>query len=89
MMTGVDLVHVPYRGAQPALTDVISGQVQVIFAASTVEYIKSGKVRALADCDALGDPADVPAVSEFVPGYDAGCMDWCWRTQKHAARTPN
>jgi tripartite-type tricarboxylate transporter receptor subunit TctC len=48
MMAGVDLVHVPYRGAQPALTDVISGQVQVMFAASTVEYIKTGKVRALA-----------------------------------------
>src|SRR5262249_1759468 len=44
----VDLVHVPYRGAQPALTDLISGQVQVMFAASTVEYIKTGKVRALA-----------------------------------------
>jgi hypothetical protein len=45
MMTGIDLVHVPYRGAQPALTDLISGQVQVMFVASTVEYIKTGKVR--------------------------------------------
>ena len=42
MMTGVDLIHVPYRGAQPALTDLISGQVQVMFVASTVEYIKTG-----------------------------------------------
>jgi tripartite-type tricarboxylate transporter receptor subunit TctC len=73
MMTGVDLVHVAYRGAQPALTDVISGQVQVMFAASTVEYIKTGKVRALAVTTATRSEIlpDVPAVSEFVPGYDA------------------
>jgi tripartite-type tricarboxylate transporter receptor subunit TctC len=73
IMTGVDLVHVPYRGAQPALTDVISGQVQVMFAASTVEYIKTGKVRALAVTTATHSEIlpDVPALSEFVPGYDA------------------
>src|SRR5262249_56902072 len=46
MTTGVDLVHVPYRGAQPALTDLISGQVQVMFVASTVQSIKTAKIRA-------------------------------------------
>src|SRR5215510_4641885 len=73
MMTGIDLVHVPYRGAQPALTDLISGQVQVMFVASTVEYIKTGKVRALAVTTLARSeilPA-VPPLSEFVPGYDA------------------
>jgi tripartite-type tricarboxylate transporter receptor subunit TctC len=73
MMTGVDLVHVPYRGAQPALTDLISGQVQVMFAASTVEYIKTGKVRALAVTTPTRSEVlpEVPSLSEFVPGYDA------------------
>jgi tripartite-type tricarboxylate transporter receptor subunit TctC len=68
MMTGIDLVHVPYRGAQPALTDLISGQVQVMFVASTVEYIKAGKVTTLSRSEVL---PDVPPLSEFVPGYDA------------------
>src|SRR5262245_27206291 len=73
IMTGVDLVHVPYRGAQPALTDLISGQVQVMFVASTVEYIKTGKVRALAVTTPTRSEVlpDVPPLSEFVPGYDA------------------
>ena len=73
MMAGVDLVHVPYRGAQPALTDLISGQVQVMFVASTVEYIKTGKVRALAVTTPTRSEVlpDVPPLSEFVPGYDA------------------
>jgi hypothetical protein len=72
MMTGVDLVHVPYRGAQPALTDLISGQVQVMFVASTVEYIKTGKVRALAVTTLVRSEVlpDVPPLGEFVPGYD-------------------
>src|SRR5262249_2248651 len=62
-----------YRGAQAALTDVISGQVQVMFAASTVEYIKSGKVRALAVTTPTRSEVlpDVPPLSEVVPGYDA------------------
>jgi len=73
MMTGVDLVHVPYRGAQPALADVISGHVQVMFAGSTVEYIKAGSVRALAVTTPTRSELlpDVPPLSEFVPGYDA------------------
>ena len=75
LMSGAPMLHVPYRGAAPALTDLIGGQVQVIFSAvpSTVEYIKAGKVRALAvtstsRADAL---PDVPTVAEFVPGYEA------------------
>jgi tripartite-type tricarboxylate transporter receptor subunit TctC len=73
MMAGVDMVHVPYRGAAPALTDLMSGQVQVMFAASTVEHIKSGKVRALAVTTATRSEVlrDIPALSEFLPGYDA------------------
>jgi tripartite-type tricarboxylate transporter receptor subunit TctC len=73
IVAGVDLVHVPYRGAQPALTDLISGQVQVMFAASTVEYIKTGKVRALAVTTPTRSEVlpDVPPLTEFVPGYDA------------------
>jgi tripartite-type tricarboxylate transporter receptor subunit TctC len=72
MMTGVDLVHVPYRGAAPALTDLMSGQVQVMFVASTLEYIKAGKVRPLAVTTATRSEVlpDVPALSEFLPGYD-------------------
>src|SRR5207237_77157 len=74
-MTSITMVHVPYRGAAPALTDVIAGQVQVIFSAitSTVEYIKADKVRALAVTSAERAEAlpDIPAVAEFVPGYEA------------------
>jgi tripartite-type tricarboxylate transporter receptor subunit TctC len=72
MMTGVEMVHVPYRGAAPALTDLMSGQVQVMFAASTFEYIKAGKVRPLAVTTATRSEAlpDVPGLSEFLPGYD-------------------
>ena len=74
MMTGVDLVHVPYRGAQPALTDLISGQVQVRFPTmpASIEYIKTGKVRALAVTTPTRSEVlpDIPPLSEFVPGYD-------------------
>jgi tripartite-type tricarboxylate transporter receptor subunit TctC len=75
MMTGVDMVHVPYRGAAPALTDLIGGQVQVMFdnMASSVEHVRSGKLRGLAVTTAARSPSvpDLPAVSEFVPGYEA------------------
>ena len=75
MLAGVDLVHVPYRGVAPALTDLIGGQVQVLFTstASSLEYIRSGKVRALAVLPAkrLEVLPDVPALAEFVPGYEA------------------
>jgi tripartite-type tricarboxylate transporter receptor subunit TctC len=75
MMAGVAMVHVPYRGAAPALTDVIGGQVQAIFSSvtSTVEYIKAGKVRALAVTSTTRSQVlpDVPTVADFVPGYEA------------------
>ena len=73
IMSGVELVHVPYRGAAPALSDVVSGQVQVMFAASAVEHIKAGNVRALAVTTAGRSELlpDLPALGEFLPGYDA------------------
>ena len=75
MMTGVNLVHVPYRGLAPALTDLLGGQVQVTFAsmASSIEYIRTGKLRALAVTTASRSEMlpDVPTVGESVPGYEA------------------
>jgi tripartite-type tricarboxylate transporter receptor subunit TctC len=75
MMTGVDMLHVPYRGTAPALTDLLSGQVQVMFGTMTgsIEYIRTGKLRALAVTTATRAEAlpDVPTVAEFVPGYEA------------------
>ena len=75
MMAGVDLVHVPYRGTGPALTDLLGGQVQVNFPAmaSSIEYIRTGKLRALAVTTATRSEAlpDVPTVGEVVPGYEA------------------
>jgi tripartite-type tricarboxylate transporter receptor subunit TctC len=75
-MTGVDLVHVPYKGAQPALTDVIAGQVQVMFAtsASVIPFIKAGKLRALAVTTAQRSASvpELPTVAEAgVPGFEA------------------
>jgi tripartite-type tricarboxylate transporter receptor subunit TctC len=78
MTTGIDLVHVPYRGAGPALTDLLGGQILMSFAgiAGSIEYVRSGKLRALAVTTATRSEAlpDVPTVSEFVPGFEAG--DW-------------
>lgn len=75
MMAGIDLAHVPYRGVAPALTDLLGGQVQVIFTstASSMEYIKAGKLRALAVTPAtrLETLPDIPTVADFVPGYEA------------------
>src|SRR5215471_12841038 len=75
MMTGVDMVHVPYRGGGPALTDLLGGQVQVYFptTVSSIGYIRAGRLRALAVTTATRSDAlpDIPTVGEFVPGYDA------------------
>jgi tripartite-type tricarboxylate transporter receptor subunit TctC len=74
MMTGVTMVHVPYRGGAPALTDLLGGQVQVMFSNTpTIEYIRTGKLRALAVTSATRSEAapDTPTVGESVPGYEA------------------
>jgi tripartite-type tricarboxylate transporter receptor subunit TctC len=75
LMAGVDLLHVPYRGAAPALTDLLGGRAQVMFESVTtlVSYIQAGKLRALAVTTPKRSPLlpDVPAIAEFVPGYDA------------------
>jgi tripartite-type tricarboxylate transporter receptor subunit TctC len=74
-MTGVEWVHVPFRGAGPALTAMIAGQVHVLFdnLPSSIEHVKVGKLRALAVTTAERSPAlpDVPTVAETVPGYEA------------------
>lgn len=78
MMAGVNMVHVPYRGVAPALTDLLGGQVQVLFAnpAQSIQYVKAGKLRALAITSATRLKAlpDVPTVGEFVPGYEASSI---------------
>jgi tripartite-type tricarboxylate transporter receptor subunit TctC len=75
MMAGVDMVHVPYRSAGSALTDLLGGQVQITFptTVSSIEYIRAGRLRALAVTTATRLEAlpDVPTVAEFVPGYEA------------------
>ena len=75
MMAGVDMVHVPYRGSGPALTDLIGGRVQVLFTttSASMPFIKSGQVRALGVGTAARVEAlpDLPPVNEFVPGFEA------------------
>jgi tripartite-type tricarboxylate transporter receptor subunit TctC len=75
MMTGVDMAHVPYRGAAPAMTDLLAGQVHVYFSPTpgSIEYIESGRLRALGVTTATRWEAlpDVPAIGEFVSGYEA------------------
>ena len=75
MMTGVNMIHVPYRGGAPALTDMISGQVQVMFdnVPTSIEFIRAGKLRALAVTTATRSEVlpDLPTVADFVPGYEA------------------
>ena len=75
MMAGVNIVHVPYRGEGSALTDLLGGQVQVMFPApaASIEYIRAGKLRALAVTSSTrweGLP-DIPTMADFVPGYEA------------------
>ena len=75
---GVDIVHVPYRGVAPALTDLLGGQVQVVFVnvAPSIEYIRTDKLRALAVTSATRSDAlpDIPTIGEFVPGYEASTV---------------
>jgi tripartite-type tricarboxylate transporter receptor subunit TctC len=88
MMTGVDMVHVPYRGAAPALTDLLSGRVQAMFPGlvSSIEYVKAGKLRALAVTSAARSAAlpDIPTVADTVPGYEAST----WYGVGAPGRTP-
>jgi tripartite-type tricarboxylate transporter receptor subunit TctC len=89
MMTGIDMVHVPYRGAAPALTDLLSGRVQAMFPglASSIEYVKAGKLRALAVTSATRSAAlpDIPTVADTVPGYEAST----WYGVGAPRRTPD
>jgi tripartite-type tricarboxylate transporter receptor subunit TctC len=74
-MTGIDMVHVPYRGVAPAITDLLGGQVHVLFdpVPSSIAYVRSGQLRALAVTTAERSQLlpDTPALNEFVPGYEA------------------
>jgi tripartite-type tricarboxylate transporter receptor subunit TctC len=75
MMAGINMVHVPYRGTAPALTDLIGAQVQVLFVTTpaSIQYVRAGKLRALAVSGATRSEAlpEIPTVGEFLPGYDA------------------
>src|SRR5262245_23193176 len=77
-MTGVEMVHVPYRGNAPALTDLLSGQVQVLFdsISTSIEYVRAGRLRGLAVTTATRSHVlpDLPTVGEFVPGYEASAF---------------
>jgi len=88
LMTGVDLVHIPYRGEAPALTDLLSGQVQMMFGSETVvtEQIRAGKLRALAVTTARrsGLLPELVTIQDFVPGYEASG----WFGVGAPARTP-
>jgi tripartite-type tricarboxylate transporter receptor subunit TctC len=74
-MAGVDIVHVPYRGGAPALVDLMSGRVQLMFdnVPTSLEFIKAGKLRPLAVTLAVRSEVlpDLPTVADFVPGYEA------------------
>jgi tripartite-type tricarboxylate transporter receptor subunit TctC len=88
MMAGVDLVHVPYRGQAPALTDLLGGQVQIMFATApgTTDYIATGKLRALAVTTTARAQMlpDLPPVGDVVPGYETSQ----WYGLSAPARTP-
>ena len=75
MMIGINMVHVPYRGGGPALTDLLGGQVHVMFPGTTasIEYISAGRLRPLAMTTTTRSDAlpNIPTVSDFVPGYEA------------------
>jgi tripartite-type tricarboxylate transporter receptor subunit TctC len=75
MLTGINMVHVPYRGGAPALTDLMGGQVQVMFdnVPTSAEHIKAGKLRGLAVTSTARSEVlpDLPTVADFLPGYEA------------------
>jgi tripartite-type tricarboxylate transporter receptor subunit TctC len=79
MMAGIDMVHVPYRGAAPALTDLLGGQVQAMFdnVSSSIEHIRAGKLRALAVTTARRSEVlpDLPTIADFLPGYEASVVN--------------
>jgi tripartite-type tricarboxylate transporter receptor subunit TctC len=79
MMAGVDMVHVPYRGGAPALTDLIGGQVQLMFdnVSSSIEHIRTGKLRPLAVSTATRSDAlpDIPTVGDVLPGFEASAVN--------------
>jgi tripartite-type tricarboxylate transporter receptor subunit TctC len=87
-MAGVDLTHIPYRGAGPALNDLLPGRVDAIFSnfPSTLPYVQQGRLRGLAVTTAQRQPQvpDLPAIAEFVPGYDVSS----WFALFVAAKTP-
>jgi len=75
MLTGINMIHVPYRGSAPALTDMISGQVQVMFdnIPTSIEHIRAGRLHVLAVTGTTRSDLlpDVPTVADFIPGYEA------------------
>jgi tripartite-type tricarboxylate transporter receptor subunit TctC len=77
-MAGIDMVHVPYRGTAPALTDLLGGQVQVLFLSpsSSIEYIRAGRLRGLAVTSAARSQAlpDLPTVGDFLQGFEASLV---------------
>jgi tripartite-type tricarboxylate transporter receptor subunit TctC len=79
MMAGIDMVHVPYRGAAPALTDLLGGQVQSMFdnVSSSIEHIRAGKLRALAVTTARRSEVlpDLPTIADILPGYEASVVN--------------
>jgi tripartite-type tricarboxylate transporter receptor subunit TctC len=81
MMAGVNMIHVPYRGDVPAITDLLGGQVQVYFGtlSGSIEYIRSGKLRALAVTTATRSESlpEIPTVADMVPGYEASLWNGC------------
>jgi tripartite-type tricarboxylate transporter receptor subunit TctC len=87
-MAGIDLTHIPYRGAGPALNDLIPGRIDAIFAnfPSTLPLVQQGQLRGLAVTTAKRQPEvpDLPAIAEFVPGYDVSS----WFALFVAAKTP-
>jgi len=89
LMAGVDLVHVPYRGSPPALTDLLGGQLQLMFSPlpPSIEYVRTGRLRALAVTTATRSQTlpDVPVIADFVPDYEASA----WYGIGAPAKTPS